>query len=689
MKTQNSFGAIATALALFATVSAAQNHWELLGCPLAYEQPSLITANHISSGLNPIGGLSVTYALEKNEIFVSMDQGLNWLLRPGLSGEIIAAEHENGLRAWLGDMGTNATGTWWTADGGVSWIPRINGLLNLQVRALAIDPENPAIVICGCQADAGNNPTIYRWNEAGTNWAAISAGISNNINQIADLAILDDGVHNPIFLAAIANSGQDLDGVWQSNDNGNNWSRIEHDPTLININDIEAIIEGDQSYLYVAAKLDDMSHLLRYSFAMGLWEDINALPGYPMWFELRYISPNYLQAYLAPSAWFAYETSPGVLDFSFPPSLDPRLGGLEVDVSNSRFAYTSTPQCFYRFNFDTENWEPIMLGMDQAPLGLVAVNGIYIAAAHGLSNTPNYPFCFDSQDGGSTFFQAKWLYKSQCSIFDLEFSSSSWYYMLGQYYSENEGAHWGDNSCVYTSVIGEPLTSDYYEPNAYLYDLDIHPYPSAQSYALAGGEIHYNSVTGQTTNSTFMILNPSTGWGFHPIREMTTTKAVAADPTTDPGTGNAIYYAAGIGGVFKSTNSAATWRPLNDGLPGGLTFTDIIVNNNGQRRYLATSNGVYLLRDGVNNWELKSDGIPADYRNILDLEFGARDDYIFCIGANAAGQTKVFGSRNSADLWSDITGELPNEPIRNIRHSANNLYVGTSDGLYRLTVHLD
>jgi len=60
-----------------------------------------------------------------------------------------------------------------TPNGGESWVPKNNGLMSLDVRSLAIDPQNPEIVYAGLAEGAG----IFKTSNGGELWEGINYGI--------------------------------------------------------------------------------------------------------------------------------------------------------------------------------------------------------------------------------------------------------------------------------------------------------------------------------------------------------------------------------------------------------------------------------------------------------------------------------------------------------------------------------
>jgi ligand-binding sensor domain-containing protein len=74
----------------------------------------------------------------------------------------------------------------------------------------------------------------------------------------------------------------------------------------------------------------------------------------------------------------------------------------------------------------------------------------------------------------------------------------------------------------------------------------------------------------------------------------------------------------------------------------------------------------------------------ASYLKITDIDVSPTDDDVvfISVGGNLA-TSKVFGTIDGGDNWSNLTFNLPNVPIFCIKRDASNgLYAGTSIGVY-------
>jgi photosystem II stability/assembly factor-like uncharacterized protein len=110
-------------------------------------------------------------------IYKSTDGGETWFeINNGLETSLInincIAIHPN--NADIVYAGTWRDGVFKTTDGGQSWIMMNNGLVSADVRALAIDLQNPEVVYAGLGAGAG----IFKTTNGGELWEEINNGLN-------------------------------------------------------------------------------------------------------------------------------------------------------------------------------------------------------------------------------------------------------------------------------------------------------------------------------------------------------------------------------------------------------------------------------------------------------------------------------------------------------------------------------
>ena len=106
--------------------------------------------------------------------------------------------------------GTVAEGLWKSADGGATWTPAVNGLkaqdpsgdvLPLSVNSIAIEPQNPQIML------AGATEGLFRSTDAGNTWSALAAfAPTNSYTSTSVIAVAADPLTAGRMYALTGNS---------------------------------------------------------------------------------------------------------------------------------------------------------------------------------------------------------------------------------------------------------------------------------------------------------------------------------------------------------------------------------------------------------------------------------------------------------------------------------------------------
>ncbi|MFQ5872821.1 MAG: WD40/YVTN/BNR-like repeat-containing protein, partial [Dehalococcoidia bacterium] len=108
---------------------------------------------------------------------------------------------------------TSGEGIYKTVDGGGSWSKATQGFIDVDVVALAVDPNDPNVVYVGMECSRG----IFRTDDGGASWVFISGGPEGGSSDIA---------HYTMRLATDSNSNVYLTGRFgftRSDDRGRSW----------------------------------------------------------------------------------------------------------------------------------------------------------------------------------------------------------------------------------------------------------------------------------------------------------------------------------------------------------------------------------------------------------------------------------------------------------------------------------
>jgi photosystem II stability/assembly factor-like uncharacterized protein len=119
---------------------------------------------------------------------------------------------------------SNNLGVYKTTNGGTSWAPANNGIVNLAVQAIAISKNNPLYLYCGTN-QTGAGAGVYKTTDGGASWTQVN----NGFNEPSGLGVQALMVHpdNPnIAWVAIFPSVDVVNGLYKTTDGGANWFPI-------------------------------------------------------------------------------------------------------------------------------------------------------------------------------------------------------------------------------------------------------------------------------------------------------------------------------------------------------------------------------------------------------------------------------------------------------------------------------
>lgn len=190
-----------------------------------------------------------------------------------------------------------------------------------------------------------------------------------------------------------------------------------------------------------------------------------------------------------------------------------------------------------------------------------------------------------------------------------------------------------------------------------------------------------------TTMGVFETKNGGEQWTkkMEGMKEVLMVVTLAMDPTRP-----SILYAGTSGGVYKSTDQAAHWEKVNNGLvppemvktSRALNVTSIVVDPyDPDTVYAATLSGLYKTTDAAQAW--KRIGVSlADQMIVAMVLDRSRQRAIYI-----AGRDGVHRSEDSGETWTLIDSGLATTNVRAIAQSETDqrvFYAGTNgSGLYR------
>lgn len=121
------------------------------------------------------------------------------------------------------DQGINRS-----TDGGLTWSPVNNGLLNTQVQAISLPKDHPVgqfVIYAGTAP--GANDGVYKSTDGGNSWTRVVNGISEPAGSLGVQALLVHAFDPNIVWCAIFNGTTDaVNGLYKTTDGGANWFPI-------------------------------------------------------------------------------------------------------------------------------------------------------------------------------------------------------------------------------------------------------------------------------------------------------------------------------------------------------------------------------------------------------------------------------------------------------------------------------
>ncbi len=159
---------------------------------------------------------------------------------------------------------TAGGGIFKSLDGGGSWNGINNGLFELNIAKLVMDPKNPAILYAGTE-----NNGLFKTFDGGTTWAV--AGTSGSITSITSIAIDPLTCLSPpctdIYI------GSQDSGVWVSQDRGLSWTQMNNG---LEVNGTTVTALTIFSYNKIPSDLyagTEGGHLYRFDNTNKKWEE--------------------------------------------------------------------------------------------------------------------------------------------------------------------------------------------------------------------------------------------------------------------------------------------------------------------------------------------------------------------------------------------------------------------------------
>jgi photosystem II stability/assembly factor-like uncharacterized protein len=512
-----------------------------------------------------------------------------------------------------GDPNPVGFGIWKSTDRGDSWFPINNGLADLTVSHLVIDPTDPQTLYSavGCVDDdihlSGN---VFKSTDGGANWQMLD-GVSPD-SPVTRLALHPD---DPQKVYALG-----YGGVFLSEDGGASWERLD-----------ETFKAAVYTFFYEHAFApDDPQTMYAGTYAGGM---IKSVDGGRNWFEvngLRHLGEVLGNSYgtaldpTDPDTMYAttiggiFKTTDGGEAWRFiGQGVFQHLRQIAIDPTDPQRLYLGgDSQTFYTSDDGGESWTQVPLSEDaggggsRLPPGAdvqfpaIAVDPFspnrVLVAAYRAPDTP----LLRSTDYGQTWHAPALGF--QAAAYALAFHPTqpgAVYAGLGWWpsqprlvRSDDGGLTWGDaapglnlltvyqmveaegilrvatnGSGVHTRWPGDPVvwesTSSISPGNDLSYVTRL---------ATDGGDSASFLAFDKGDQTIYRLDSGSLPW--QPALSLADSGDEVYDLLYDPQQPDRTYATTRLSGLWRSTDSGATWSAANTGLPGGAVLRGLAVD---------------------------------------------------------------------------------------------------------------
>jgi hypothetical protein len=565
--------------------------------------------------------------------------------------------------------GATVGGLWKSIDAGENWFCLTDGLPVIGISGIAIHPTQPnTIYILTGDGDGRDIPSIgvlvsldggYTWQKTGLEW--------NEGNLIYGYKLLLNPL-NPNLIYAATNGG-----LFVTQNGGASWNQ----KIAESMRDIE-FVPGSPDTVYASSWRD-----IYRSVDNGVnFTNLTTIPG-----SILPDTDNMTRVALAvtpakPSwvyALYAYNVPGGGDGFK----------GLYVSTNrgNTWSLYSSPVNSPNIVGADTYNQTHFDLVMAIDPL-----NHFHILAG-GI-------FLFDSPNlgsGGNWNLISPTLYHGD--IHDIQFTQNHIYIATdgGMSRSDNGGVSWADiNNGLDIAMVYD---FDIWNNQKFMMgrqDNGTHKWNFGDSEAIhiLSGDgfecmFHYTNpdiIYACTQEDRYRSINGGSTWTeITPPGDSSIWEAAWIMHPTNPDT---LYNANRK--IWRTYNRGSNWVDLNAGFTDDRRITEMAQGTDNPNRLYAsdgkTIKRTINLHAATPTWFNISPGLPIDTIVLGGIAVDPEDaNKLWCSFAGYGNGLKVFQSINSGSAWTNISGSLPNVPVRSIvcePGTNDGLYIGTDVGVF-------
>jgi photosystem II stability/assembly factor-like uncharacterized protein len=561
---------------------------------------------------------------------------------------------------WIGAAGG---GVFKSTDGGASWKSLWLKQDSLNVGAMAIDLQDPAVVYCATgeadlSADSYPGVGVYRTTDGGDTWSlwapAASLGLPRRIGAIA----IDPFDSKHILIGGVTHDASDPSGLFVTTDGGATWTR-------------ESFVSSQGYFCHAVAFHPEKPGVIfaacyERGMRSGIWRTSN---GGTAWTQLTngLPSPDRIRR-------TSLAIAPSRPDTLYALMSDDNEGVLGVFVSTNMGS----------------SWTSIG-GAHFAEEGQMSYNNTIVVHP----TDPKHVLCggvdlHRTTNGGASWKQVtRW----DANRGDSDYAHADHHCLVmppaaaGRVYDCNDGGlDRSDDGGATWQNRSDGLSVTMY------YDLDVAPsddrsfgggtQDNGTNVTVTGGSGDHFEILGG--DGGWMVYNPlSAGkvfasyYNFHIYRfngqqtpKNVSPPAPAAERgrvwmcyiTIDPNTPSTAF--TGSFRVWRTKNEGTNWTPVSSSLDDSTISAIEVATADSKKVYVGTENGgVYRSADGGQTWSGNVAGAQFPGRTVTRLEsHPTKADTILATVAGT-GVSHVFLSTDGGTTWNDIdNGRLPDVP---------------------------
>jgi photosystem II stability/assembly factor-like uncharacterized protein len=488
-------------------------------------------------------------------ILKSSDSGLTWAaVKTGLGGRTfspvsLVVDPLNPSNVYVGLPGS---GVYKSTDSGATWTAMNNGLPTQEVRALAMESSNPAVIYAAVEGLQQGSGGIFKTTDAGNTWLHLN---NDTPSLSASILILTP---NAFYM------GTNFGTVYRSTDKGGHWSSASvglTDP------EVHALAAGPSSTIYAgthgagifATTNNGDSWTVSNVGLISTEVDGLAIAGDGVLYAGLHAGGMFKKN-ASDKSWAHVDSAPDNSIFSL---------GVDPIASNILYIGTYNGSGIYKSTDGGLTWTASNSGMGETGVLALAIaparpSTIYLGTFQSV---------FRSTDSAATWTRIV-AGLPQSAIYDLQVDpvvSSTVYAATdkGVYKSSDGGESWVPKNNGITGISSLNARG-----------IAIDPRNSATLYVGTAGGL-------------FKTTDGGDHWAYSSSGLTNSVPPSLQRVLVDPSSPSTLYAGTYSNGVYKSSDGGSSWHAMNLGLPQLLIFAMAINPADPATLHIATSAGVY------------------------------------------------------------------------------------------------